>query len=592
MTKQGDVKVQSGHSQELNPGYRPNYETLHSLAQEHDATVVDSATVYTGWGRILMGHTFADPAALAAELCREQPGKRDIAIYCDNPHVVLSYAPQQLFLDPSDTLRLELDAFEPIDETHFPDLRIHRPESEADAHAINDLYLKRGMVPTDPEFVWQHRDSETLTFLVAEDRVTGQIIGTVTGLHHGRLFNDPQAGSSLWCLAVDPQAQRPGVGEALVRYLASSFKADACRYMDLSVMHDNSGAKALYEKLGFSPVWTFSIKNKNAHNEALFIGPELEENLNPYAKIIVDEARARGIFVEVLDAEEGYFRLSRGGKSITCRESLSDMTSAVAMSRCQDKYVTNRWLSKAGLSVPAFQLAGDPGADRAFLEKHGRIVVKPCTGEQGKGITIGVETEEALEAAITRARQFGERVLLESLQPGEDLRIVVINYQVVAAAVRRPAQVIGDDVHDARTLIEKQSRRRAAATHGESSIPIDDETERLLAEQGLTLDSIIPGGQIVQVRKTANLHTGGTIHDVTDQLHPQLVSAAVKAARRLEIPVVGLDFMVRAPDQPEHVIIEANERVGLANHEPQPTAERFLDLLFPLSHSARTGAER
>jgi D-alanine-D-alanine ligase-like ATP-grasp enzyme len=87
----------------------------------------------------------------------------------------------------------------------------------------------------------------------------------------------------------------------------------------------------------------------------------------------------------------------------------------------------------------------------------------------------------------------------------------------------------------------------------------------------------------VQVRNTANLHTGGTIHDVTDELHPQLAEAAIAAARAIEIPVVGVDFMVKSPRDPEYAFIEANERPGLANHEPQPTAERFIDLLFPLS---------
>jgi len=83
------------------------------------------------------------------------------------------------------------------------------------------------------------------------------------------------------------------------------------------------------------------------------------------------------------------------------------------------------------------------------------------------------------------------------------------------------------------------------------------------------------------VRKTANLHTGGTIHDVTDQLHPELVRAAEAAARCLEIPVTGLDFMVPDVAGSDYVIIEANERPGLANHEPRPTAQRFVDLLFP-----------
>lgn len=571
----------------------PNYALLKAAAGSDAASgMLDNASLDCGWGRILMGHTFADPADLAAELCRESHGKRDIAVYVDKPHVVLSYAPQHLFLDPSDTLRLALVGADGEPAPAFigdtrADLRIRPVESEADAEAMNALYLKRHMVPTMPEFVWRQHNSDVLTFLVAEDNVTGDIIGTVTGVNHRQLFNDPGAGSSLWCLAVDPQTPRPGVGEALVRALAHHFQQQGCAYMDLSVMHDNSQAKALYDKLGFYPLTTFSIKNKNAYNEPLFIGPELEEHLNPYARIIVDEARARGISVEILDAEEGYFRLSRGGKSISCRESLCDLTTSVAMSRCQDKYVTHRWLAKAGVKMPAFQLAGDAAADRAFLERHHTIVVKPANGEQGKGITVGVTTDDELTDAIAKAEQFGERVLLESWCSGEDLRVVVINYRVVAAAVRKPAEIIGDGVHDARTLIEKQSRRRGAATGGESRIPLDAETARCLAQQGYDYDSVIDAGIRVTVRKTANLHTGGTIHDVTDLLHPRIVETSVKAARHLEIPVVGFDFIIDAPDRAEHVLLEANERVGLANHEPQPTAQRFVDLLFPLSRSNR-----
>ena len=100
-------------------------------------------------------------------------------------------------------------------------------------------------------------------------------------------------------------------------------------------------------------------------------------------------------------------------------------------------------------------------------------------------------------------------------------------------------------------------------------------------QAGLQMTDILPEGRVLQVRKTANLHTGGTIHDVTDIMHPALVDAAVRAARAIEIPVVGLDLLVPKLDGPDYVIIEANERPGLANHEPQPTAQRFVDLLFP-----------
>jgi GNAT-family acetyltransferase (TIGR03103 family) len=513
----------------------------------------------------------------------EQQGERDIATYVMEPQIVLSYAPQRLFLDPSDMLRLELDRFE--SGNLHEHVRVQRVESREQAEAINRIYLKREMVPIDTEFVWEHRSARDVVFLVAIARHNDQVLGTVTGLDHKAAFDDPENGSSLWCLAVDPTASLPGIGEALVRILAEHFKSAGRQFMDLSVFHDNRQAKALYEKLGFEKLHTFSIKTKNAHNEALFLGPDLDDQLNPYARIIVDEARNRGINVEVLDEQEGYFRLSRGGKRITCRESLSELTNAIAMSRCQDKYVTHRWLDKAGLNTPSFQLAADPQSNIDFLAEHGKVVVKPTLGEQGKGITVGVSNENGLAEAIERASHFSDRVLLESFHAGQDLRIIVNNNEVVAAAVRRPAAIVGDGKQDARRLIEKQSRRREAATDGESRIPLDAETMHYLGRSGYAINDVIPVGETVLLRKTANLHTGGTIHDVTGELHADLHEVAEKAARTLDMPVVGLDLLVESVDKPDYVIIEANERPGLANHEPQPTAQRFVDLLFPLSIS-------
>ncbi|NNL67771.1 MAG: N-acetylglutaminylglutamine synthetase [Myxococcales bacterium] len=546
-----------------------------------NATKRDSCSLFCGWGRVLFAQTFDDPEALAREMTEERRGERDIAAYVSDPHVALSYAPQRLFLDPSDMLRLDLGdlADAPLSEG----IEIRRVVDPAEARAINELYLKRDMVPSDSDFIWRERESDEIVLLVAVDTASRQVVGTVTGLDHVAIFDDPEQGSSLWCLAVSPTAALPGIGESLVRALATHFRELGRARMDLSVIHDNHQAKALYAKLGFRPVQVFSLKAKNAHNEALFLGPELEEKLNPYARIIVDEARSRGISAEVLDEEEGYFRLSRGGKSVVCRESLSELTTAIAMSRCQDKYVTHRWLDKAGLRTPAFRLAGLAADDVAFLERHRKIVVKPAIGEQGNGITVGVETEAAMSRAIGLARRYSERVVLESFHEGEDLRIVVIAFEVVAAAVRRPAHVVGDGNLTAETLIAKQSRRRQAATGGESRIPVDDETLRCLEKAGYDLDSVIPKGEQVTLQRTANLHTGGTIHDVTRELHPALAEVAEQAARRLDIPVVGLDLIVRGPDQSGYVILEANERPGLANHEPQPTAQRFVDMLFPLS---------
>ena len=306
--------------------------------------------------------------------------------------------------------------------------------------------------------------------------------------------------------------------------------------------------------------------------------------LNPYARLIVEEARRRGIQVEILDAEGGFFRLTHGGRSVRCRESLSELTSAVAMSICDDKAATRRVVEAAGLKVPE-QIRGevDEAELAAFLQKHGRLVVKPARGEQGSGVAVGLTTMEEVRAAIDHARTICDRVLVESCYEGEDLRLVVIDFKLVAAAVRRPPHIVGDGHSTVRDLISAVSRRRAAATGGESRIPLDGETERCLAAIDLTYDSVLKQGETAVVRKAANLHTGGSIHDVTGVVHHRLVEAAIKAARAIDIPVVGIDFMVRSPSEPDYVFIEANERPGLANHEPQPTAERFIDLLFPLT---------
>lgn len=539
-----------------------------------------------GWGRLLFAQTFDDPRKLVDHIRDEATGRRDMAIYVRDPHVLLASAPQELFLDPSHMYRLDLATFE--SRRRPPgSFRIRRLIA-SDGPEVNRIYAMRQMVPVPAGFLWLSRSNRAITYFVAEDPATGRVIGTVTGIDHKRAFNDPEQGASLWCLAVDPQAVQPGVGEALVRHLAGHFKARGAAYMDLSVLHDNAQAIALYEKLDFRRVPFFTVKRKNSINERLFTGDLEDQALNPYARIIVKEARRRGIQVEVTDAEGGFFRLSHGGRSVHCRESLSELTSGVAVSICDDKAVTRRVVERAGVTVPAQMEAGDREALAAFVKQHGSVVVKPARGEQGRGVAVGLESIEDIEGAIATARTISDRVLIEQCAPGEDLRLVIIDYRLVAAATRRPARVFGDGQSTIRTLIERQSRRRAAATGGESRIPLDEETERCVRLAGFGLDDVPPAGLEVPVRKTANLHTGGTINDVTDQVHPALVEAAIAAARAIGIPVAGIDFMVRSPDQPEYVFIEANERPGLANHEPQPTAERFIDLLFPQSIPSRS----
>lgn len=571
----------TSYNQRLQRAQTPSYERLQARLAEGDQPTCQPLSLQCGWGRLLIGHTYPDPASLAKELLTETPGERDIALYVAAPHQVLAQAPQQLFLDPSDTLRIWFSDYRPARRI-YRGFRIRRACSAQDWSEINRLYQQRHMLPVDTERLTPRHKGGPVYWL-AEDDDSGAIIGSVMGLNHVKAFRDPDGGSSLWCLAVSPECSRPGVGEALVRHLIEHYASRGLAFLDLSVLHDNQQAKRLYDKLGFRPLQTFAIKCKNGINQTLFLGPGPAAELNPYARIIVDEALRRGIEVQVDDAEGGLFTLIQGNRRIRCRESLTDLTSAVTMTLCADKVLTSRTLARAGLKVPEQQLAGSDEDNTTFLEKHGALVVKPVNGEQGKGVAVDIRDAEHLATAIQAARRHDDRVLLESFHQGLDLRVVVIGHEVVAAAIRRPAEIVGDGQHSVRDLIEAQSRRRQAATGGESRIPMDEETERAIRGAGHDWYSVLPTGTHLAVRKTANLHTGGILEDVTDSLHPVLADAAIQAARALDIPVTGMDLLVPAADSPDYVIIEANERPGLANHEPRPTAERFIDLLFPLS---------
>lgn len=539
-----------------------------------------ASLVDVGWGRLIFAHTFPDPQTVAGVLLGEQPGRRDIAFYVNDPQLILNIAPQELFLDPSTTYRLNLDAWKERDQRKLP-FRITGIEQRADIEQINSIYSRVGMVPVDDDVVWRARDDDRFAYYVARPHDADTILGVTLGIDHTCCFDDVFNSTSLWGLAVDPQTQFPAVGAALVTYLANRYAARGRSLLDLSVMQGNEAAVALYEGLGFERTPVLLIKRRNQINEPLFTQKVAQEGFNPYATIIINEAVRRGINVEPLDAPRGYFRLTQANRRVVCWESLSDLTSAIAVFRCADKQLTNQLLADEGLTVPAQRVCDTPDEAEAFLASHPKVVVKPLVGEQGQGVAVDVSTAEGVRQAFATAKQFHDRVLVEQFCAGTDLRVVVINYEVVAAAIRRPAEVRGTGRHSLRDLLAKVSRRRSVATGGESRIPVDAETERCLAAAGYGLDDVLPEGEVLQVRRTANLHTGGTIHDVTEELSDTLRDAAVRAATALEIPVVGLDFLVPDVRGDAYVIIEANERPGLANHEPQPTAERFIDLLFP-----------
>src|SRR5437763_4681416 len=150
------------------------------------------------------------------------------------------------------------------------------------------------MSQSDAVYIWANHLTRNYTYLVAEDRLTGQIVGTVTGVDHELAFGDPEGGTSLWCLAVDGQDAPPGTGEALVRVLAERYAARGRAYLDLSVLHDNTAAIALYRKLGFARTAAVCVKRKNPINTPLFSAPPPgPDDVNPYARLLAEGAPRR-----------------------------------------------------------------------------------------------------------------------------------------------------------------------------------------------------------------------------------------------------------------------------------------------------------
>jgi ribosomal protein S18 acetylase RimI-like enzyme len=224
-----------------------------------------------GWGKLLFGQTFRDHQALIAELAGEKASCRDIALYTKNHHVLLSHAPELLFVDPSDTFRLWLNLYRaPRRRNRLYNIRLL--QDRKDAEAVNTVYRSCGMLESPIETILENQYTRIFCYYLAERIDDGRVVGTISGIDHREAFNDPANGSSFWNLSVDPSAQAKGVGKSLVREVIEHYIARGREYLDLSVMHDNKKAKRLYRSLGFRQIPVYAVKLKNEVNRDLYRG--------------------------------------------------------------------------------------------------------------------------------------------------------------------------------------------------------------------------------------------------------------------------------------------------------------------------------
>ena len=316
--------------------------------------------------------------------------------------------------------------------------------------------------------------------------------------------------------------------------------------------------------------------------------------LGPTTMSLVQEAERRGIPVLRLD-DQSLVQLGTGRHQKRIRASITSLTSQIATDAAGDKDLTKSLLADAGLPVPrgdVVRRAED--AVRAAARIGYPVVVKPLDGNHGRGVSIDLSTAEEVTQAFEEASQHSRRIIVESCFKGRDHRILVVNGEVVAVAERIPAHVVGDGERSITALVEevnKDPRRGEGHENVMTRIKIDDHALGVLAKAGLDADSVPAIGQVVYLCDTANLSTGGTAVDRTDDIHPDNALIARRAARAIGLDVAGIDFI--APDITRSVhetgggIIEVNAAPGFRMHlqpsegRARNVARPVMDMLFP-----------
>jgi cyanophycin synthetase len=298
-----------------------------------------------------------------------------------------------------------------------------------------------------------------------------------------------------------------------------------------------------------------------------------DERLGPSTGAIVQAAVARGIPVRRL-TRGSLVQFGWGSKQRRIQAAETDRSSAIAESIAQDKELTKKLLAAAGVPVPVGRPAANAeDAWAALCEIGAPVVVKPLDGNQGKGVTVNVVTREQLDNAYASATAISDDVLVEKFIPGSDFRLLVVGNQVVAAARRDPPQVIGDGVHSVRELVDEVNtdpRRGIGHATSLTKIRIDEIALAQLEKQGLTPDSIPNKGARIVLRSNANLSTGGSATDVTDDVHPDMAASAVAAAQMIGLDVCGVDVvcdsMLQSLQSQGGGIVEVNAAPGLRMH--------------------------
>jgi cyanophycin synthetase len=325
-----------------------------------------------------------------------------------------------------------------------------------------------------------------------------------------------------------------------------------------------------------------------------------DTRLGPSTGCIVEEAAKRGIPYIRLN-KQSLVQLGYGVNQKRIRATIASTTSNIAVDIACDKEETKMLLEAAEIPVPRGTVIRTEEGLKEAIEKYGYpLVIKPIDGNHGKGNTTNITTWEQAVKALAAAKEYSRTVIVEKFITGFDFRCLVINNKFICAALRTPASVVGDGSHNLHWLVEetnKDPRRGFGHEKVLTQITIDQFTQKMLDDAGITMDYIPKKGERVLLKPTANLSTGGTSTDVTDEVHPANIFMFERIAKIIGLDICGIDVMatdLRTPvSENGGAILEVNAAPGFRMHIepaeglPRNVAEPVVDMLFPKGSAGR-----
>ncbi len=325
-----------------------------------------------------------------------------------------------------------------------------------------------------------------------------------------------------------------------------------------------------------------------------------EERLGPSTGSIVDEAIKRRIPYIRLN-RHSLVQLGYGVNQKRVQATIASTTSSIAVEIACDKEETKNLLEASAIPVPSGRIIYDEEDLESAIKKIGfPIVTKPVNGNHGKGATTNIKNWEEAVAGLNAAKAYGRAVICEKFITGRDFRVLVIDYKFVAAALRTPAAVTGDGEHTIQQLIDivnTDPRRGYGHEKVLTAIKIDGFTMDMITKKGYNLDTVLPMGEEMWLKPTANLSTGGTATDVTDYVHSTNIFMCERIARIIGLNICGIDIMADDLSVPitenGGAVLEVNAAPGFRMHlDPteglaRNVAEPVIDMLYPPGASAR-----